>query len=234
MAARRRPRPSGSAAYLRAVAAAARARVGARSSTDVAAFAPAAEIYERNTRAAARRVREIIGEGVASGDFGDVHVGFVADVVASTMVRIQSAADRGRHRARRRRGLRAARHAPGAGAAFLRSRGTPGTTNAGPREWGPASVREAGGGYGIRTREGVTPTRFPIVRLRPLGQSSARRVRGRRIRPIRAAPSVRRGAPADGYTGPRTPRGVHPVNSPRAGRQQGSAGSGGCAGSPSA
>src|SRR5213592_3944191 len=31
----------------------------------------------------------------------------------------------------------------------------------------------------------------------------------------------------------RTPRGVYPVNSPRAGRQQGSMGSGGCAGSPS-
>src|SRR3954447_20653400 len=30
-----------------------------------------------------------------------------------------------------------------------------------------------------------------------------------------------------------TPRGVYPVNSPRAGRQQGSMGSGGCAGSPS-
>src|ERR1700754_2958290 len=30
----------------------------------------------------------------------------------------------------------------------------------------------------------------------------------------------------------RTPRGVYPVNSPRAGRQQGSMGSGGCAGSP--
>src|SRR3981189_528099 len=36
-----------------------------------------------------------------------------------------------------------------------------------------------------------------------------------------------------GYTHVRTPRGVHPVNSPRAGRQQGSMGSGGCAGSPS-
>src|SRR5918994_4089878 len=34
------------------------------------------------------------------------------------------------------------------------------------------------------------------------------------------------------YTRLRTPRGVYPVNSPRAGRQQGSMGSGGCAGSP--
>src|SRR6266498_3514493 len=30
-----------------------------------------------------------------------------------------------------------------------------------------------GGGYRIRTCEGVNPTRFPSVRLRPLGQSSA-------------------------------------------------------------
>ena len=35
------------------------------------------------------------------------------------------------------------------------------------------------------------------------------------------------------YTRRWTPRGVYPVNSPRAGRQQGSMGSGGCAGSPS-
>ena len=56
---------------------------------DVAAFAPAAEIYERNTRAAARRIREFVDEGVAAGSFRDVHTGFVADVVASTMVRIQ-------------------------------------------------------------------------------------------------------------------------------------------------
>src|SRR5690606_30775809 len=34
------------------------------------------------------------------------------------------------------------------------------------------------------------------------------------------------------YTGLRTPRGVYPVNPPRAGRQQGSTGSSGCAGSP--
>src|SRR3982074_2107353 len=35
-----------------------------------------------------------------------------------------------------------------------------------------------------------------------------------------------------GLHSPWTPRGVYPVNSPRAGRQQGSMGSGGCAGSP--
>ena len=31
---------------------------------------------------------------------------------------------------------------------------------------------EAGGGWGIRTPEGVNPTRFPSVRHRPLGESS--------------------------------------------------------------
>ena len=31
-----------------------------------------------------------------------------------------------------------------------------------------------GGGYEIRTREGFIPTRFPSVRPRPLGESSAR------------------------------------------------------------
>src|SRR4029450_5111565 len=31
----------------------------------------------------------------------------------------------------------------------------------------------SGGGYEIRTREGLPPTRFPSVRPRPLGESSA-------------------------------------------------------------
>ena len=39
---------------------------------------------------------------------------------------------------------------------------------------GPAFVLvSSGGGCGIRTREGVNPTRFPSVRHRPLGESSA-------------------------------------------------------------
>lgn len=75
-------------AYLQAVADALRP-ASAAFIDDVAAFAPAAEIYERNTRAAARRIREFLDEGVAAGAFRDVHTGFVADVVASTMVRIQ-------------------------------------------------------------------------------------------------------------------------------------------------
>lgn len=56
---------------------------------DVAAFQPAAEVYERNTRAAAHRVRQLIDEGVAAGAFREVHVAFAADVITSVMVRIQ-------------------------------------------------------------------------------------------------------------------------------------------------
>ncbi|MFD9127446.1 TetR/AcrR family transcriptional regulator [Kitasatospora sp. NPDC059571] len=76
------------AAYLGAVAAEL-APVSARFFDDVAAFEPAAEVYERNTRAAARRVRQLIDEGVAAGAFREVHVAFAADVITSVMVRIQ-------------------------------------------------------------------------------------------------------------------------------------------------
>lgn len=76
------------AAYLRAVAAEL-SPVSGRFFDDVAAFEPAAEVYERNTRAAARRVQELIDEGVADGAFREVHVAFAADVITSVMVRIQ-------------------------------------------------------------------------------------------------------------------------------------------------
>jgi AcrR family transcriptional regulator len=56
---------------------------------DVAGFTPAAEVYARNTRAAARRVSELVDEGVAAGEFRAVHAGFVGDVVSATTVRIQ-------------------------------------------------------------------------------------------------------------------------------------------------
>ncbi|MFC9790961.1 TetR/AcrR family transcriptional regulator [Rhodococcus sp. NPDC127528] len=56
---------------------------------DLADSAVAREVYERNTRFAARRVQELITEGVAAGEFRDVHAAFVAEVVTSTMVRIQ-------------------------------------------------------------------------------------------------------------------------------------------------
>lgn len=57
--------------------------------TDLDAFAPARATYEQNTRIAARRVQELIAEGVAAGDFRDVHAAFAADLVATVMVRIQ-------------------------------------------------------------------------------------------------------------------------------------------------
>ena len=53
------------------------------------AFPPAREIYERNTRIAADRVRELIDEGVATGEFRSVHAAFAADLTATMMVRIQ-------------------------------------------------------------------------------------------------------------------------------------------------
>jgi AcrR family transcriptional regulator len=56
---------------------------------DVAAFAPAAEVYERNTRAAAHRVQQLIREGVAAGEFREVDAAFAADVITALMVRIQ-------------------------------------------------------------------------------------------------------------------------------------------------
>ncbi|WP_040518571.1 TetR/AcrR family transcriptional regulator [Gordonia neofelifaecis] len=63
--------------------------------SDLAAFAPAREAYEQNTRIAAGRVKELIDEGVAAGEFRDVHAAFAADLAATTMVRIQQGAVRG-------------------------------------------------------------------------------------------------------------------------------------------
>ena len=63
----RRVRPTGSVAYLRAVAVEL-APASPAFFDDVAAFPPAAEVYRRNTRVAARRVRELVDEGIAAGD----------------------------------------------------------------------------------------------------------------------------------------------------------------------
>jgi AcrR family transcriptional regulator len=57
---------------------------------DVAAFAPAAEIYEQNTSAAALRVRQLIDAGTSSGAFRKVPADFVGEVVTATMRRITS------------------------------------------------------------------------------------------------------------------------------------------------
>lgn len=56
---------------------------------DLDAFGPARAVYEQNTRIAARRVGELIAEGVAAQEFRDVHAAFAADLTAAMMVRIQ-------------------------------------------------------------------------------------------------------------------------------------------------
>lgn len=61
---------------------------------DVNSHAAAREVYARNTRIATRRVSELIGEGVAAGEFRPVHAAFAADMAATMMVRIQRRAVR--------------------------------------------------------------------------------------------------------------------------------------------
>lgn len=75
-------------AYLTAVGAAL-APASEQFMDDLAAFGPARDVYEHNTRAAAARVHDLITEGAAAGDVRDLHAAFVADVAASVMVRIQ-------------------------------------------------------------------------------------------------------------------------------------------------
>ena len=57
--------------------------------TDLHAFGPTRDLYEQNTAAAARRVRELIDAGVRDGEFRDVNAAFAADVAATMMSRIQ-------------------------------------------------------------------------------------------------------------------------------------------------
>ncbi|AFA74980.1 putative transcriptional regulator, TetR family [Gordonia polyisoprenivorans VH2] len=57
--------------------------------TDLHAFGPTRDLYEQNTAAAARRVRELIDAGVRGGEFRDVNAAFAADVAATMMSRIQ-------------------------------------------------------------------------------------------------------------------------------------------------
>ncbi|NLE79268.1 MAG: TetR/AcrR family transcriptional regulator [Rhodococcus sp.] len=56
---------------------------------DVESTPAGREIYAQNTRIAAERVRDLIDDGVRTGKFRSVHAGFVADVAANTMNRIQ-------------------------------------------------------------------------------------------------------------------------------------------------
>lgn len=76
-------------AYLRAVADELRP-ASARFMADLAAQPAARAVYEKNTRIAARRVGELVADGMERGTFRTVHGPFVADVVSSVMVRIQS------------------------------------------------------------------------------------------------------------------------------------------------
>jgi AcrR family transcriptional regulator len=74
-------------AYLEAIAEQLRP-ASARFMSDMNAFRPARRVYEVNTRIAARRVREMIDEGVLEGSFRTVNAAFVGEVVAATIVRI--------------------------------------------------------------------------------------------------------------------------------------------------
>lgn len=75
-------------AYLLAVDAALSA-ASDRFMADLDAFPPARAVYETNTRIAADRVRQLISDGVAAGEFRDVHAAFAADLASTMMVRIQ-------------------------------------------------------------------------------------------------------------------------------------------------
>jgi AcrR family transcriptional regulator len=79
------------AAYLRAIGDALRP-ASAGFMADLAGNAFAREIYEQNTVIAAHRVRQLIAEGVRTGEFRPVHASFVADTAAATMRRIQAGA----------------------------------------------------------------------------------------------------------------------------------------------
>jgi AcrR family transcriptional regulator len=79
------------AAYLHAIGDALRP-ASAAFMADLAEHAFAREIYEQNTAIASRRVRELITDGVSSGEFRPVHASFVADMTAATMARIQAGA----------------------------------------------------------------------------------------------------------------------------------------------
>ncbi len=66
------------------------APVSARFYADLAAYPPAGEVYEENTRLAARRVRDLVDEGVAAGALRPVDADFVGAAVAEVMTGIQA------------------------------------------------------------------------------------------------------------------------------------------------
>jgi AcrR family transcriptional regulator len=75
------------AAYLSAVA---RALAPATPAfyRDLDSFAPGRAVYERNTAAAAERVRQLIDDGVSQRRFRKVHPALIADTVTTLMFRI--------------------------------------------------------------------------------------------------------------------------------------------------
>lgn len=57
---------------------------------DMMAYPPAAEVYAINSAAAARRVREIIDEGVVAGQFRAVDAAFASELVVLAIDGVQS------------------------------------------------------------------------------------------------------------------------------------------------
>lgn len=78
-------------AYLRAVSEQLRP-AGPAFFTDLAGSPPAAEVYARNTRTAARRVQQLVSAGVDAGTLRPVHASFVGAAVAQVMGAIHSGA----------------------------------------------------------------------------------------------------------------------------------------------
>jgi AcrR family transcriptional regulator len=77
------------AVYLTAVAAEL-APASERFHADLQAYAPAAVIYEENTRLAARRVQELVVAGVEAGSLRPVDASFVGAAVAQVMTGIHA------------------------------------------------------------------------------------------------------------------------------------------------
>ena len=57
---------------------------------DLAAFPPAAEVYARNTRTAARRVQQLVSDGMAAGTLRPAHASFVGAAVTEVMSAIHA------------------------------------------------------------------------------------------------------------------------------------------------
>jgi AcrR family transcriptional regulator len=65
-------------------------RASATFMVDIAEFAPARATYERNSRAAAGRIRSFIAKGVADGVFRDVHASLIAEMAGLLIEGIQT------------------------------------------------------------------------------------------------------------------------------------------------